>query len=220
MGNLDHVGRSVYINWRNVDRSVYHASMSRTSAPDTAALPARERILRTAHDLFYLEGIRATGIDRVIAESGVTKVTLYRHFPSKNELILAFLNYRHERWMSWFDAALQRHGQAHPGTQALVPALAEWFAHPHYRGCAFINAVAEIGPALPEAVVCAQQHKQALAERIAALLPADAPQRELRARALAQAVDGAIVRAASGPDPVPALDALAFSVRALSPSQP
>ncbi|MEI2455514.1 TetR/AcrR family transcriptional regulator [Lysobacter firmicutimachus] len=194
--------------------------MTRDIAPETAALPARERILRTAHDLFYLEGIRATGIDRVIAESGVTKVTLYRHFPSKNELILAFLKYRHERWMTWFDAALLRHGAQHADAKALVPALAEWFAHPHYRGCAFINAVAEIGPALPEAVVCARRHKQELAERIAALLPADAPQRELRARALAQAVDGAIVRAASETDPGPALEALAFSVRTLSPSQP
>jgi len=50
-------------------------------------LPARERILLTAHELFYRDGIRATGIDRVIAESGVTKVTFYRHFPSKNDLI-------------------------------------------------------------------------------------------------------------------------------------
>jgi len=56
---------------------------------DLNALPARQRILLTAHDLFYQEGIRATGIDRIIKESGVTKVTFYRHFPSKNDLITA-----------------------------------------------------------------------------------------------------------------------------------
>ena len=59
---------------------------------------ARDRILRTAHDLFYRDGIRATGIDRVIAESGVAKLTFYRHFPSKNDLIRAYLDYRHQRW--------------------------------------------------------------------------------------------------------------------------
>ncbi|HFJ8955946.1 TPA: TetR/AcrR family transcriptional regulator, partial [Serratia liquefaciens] len=64
-------------------------------------LPPRQRILLTAHDLFYRDGVRATGIDRIISESGVAKVTFYRHFPSKNELIEAFLAYRHEQWLSW-----------------------------------------------------------------------------------------------------------------------
>lgn len=200
-----------------VDESVYHRAMNRKAASPAQTLPARERILQTAHDLFYLEGIRATGIDRVIADSGVTKVTLYRHFPSKNALILAFLQYRHERWMTWFDAALRRHGAA-PGQGAagLVPSLAEWFAHPHFRGCAFINAVAEIGPALPEAVDCSRRHKDELRERIAALLPAS-PERAARARAIAQAFDGAIVRAAADPGAAQdALDGLALTIEALS----
>ena len=76
----------------------------------TPELSARERILLTAHDLFYSDGVRATGIDKVIAEARVTKVTFYRHFPSKNDLIRAYLDYRHERWMSWFKDALNRHG--------------------------------------------------------------------------------------------------------------
>ncbi|MGJ7904358.1 TetR/AcrR family transcriptional regulator [Lysobacter sp. 1R34A] len=195
--------------------------MNRKAAAPAPPLPARERILHTAHDLFYLEGIRATGIDRVIADSGVTKVTLYRHFPSKDALILAFLQYRHERWMTWFDAALRRHGGAPGhGAAALVPALAEWFAHPHFRGCAFINAVAEIGPVLPEANECARRHKRELAERIAALLPESAD-RDLRAAAIAQAFDGAIVRATarSAGDSTAASDALnafALTIAALS----
>ncbi|BAV97724.1 TetR/AcrR family transcriptional regulator [Lysobacter enzymogenes] len=165
---------------------------------------ARERILQTAHDLFYLEGVRATGVDRVIAESGVTKVTLYRHYPSKNDLILAFLDYRHERWMAWFDAALRRHGD---DVAALAPALREWFAHPQFRGCAFINTVAELGPALPAAGERARAHKRAMQARIADLLP-DARAREARARMLAVAVDGAIVRAARDGSPDDALAAL------------
>ena len=76
------------------------------------SLPARERILLAAHELFYRDGLRATGVDRVIAAAGVTKVTFYRHFPAKDELIRAFLAYRHERWMDWFQAALARHQAA------------------------------------------------------------------------------------------------------------
>lgn len=195
----------------HVDEPVYHRAMparaaDRRTAQSGAAAPAsaRERILQTAHDLFYLEGVRATGIDRVIAESGVTKVTLYRHYPSKNELILAFLDYRHERWMAWFDAALRRFGD---DSAALAPTLAEWFAHPQFRGCAFINTVAELGPALPQALERARAHKRAMQARIAALLPAGAA-REIRARTLAVAVDGAIVRAACDGDAADALDAL------------
>ena len=81
---------------------------------DLSQLPARERILVTAHALFYRDGIRATGVDRLIAESGVAKLTFYRHFPSKDDLVRAFLDYRHERWMAWLVDALGRHG-ARPG---------------------------------------------------------------------------------------------------------
>src|SRR3954468_10276705 len=90
---------------------------------DDAGLSPDARILRAAHDLFYGDGIRATGIDRVIAESGVAKVTFYRRFPSKDDLVLAYLDFRHERWMAWFTDALARHG-GHVG--AIAPALAEW----------------------------------------------------------------------------------------------
>jgi len=130
------------------DKIVYNIVMNPSGSPSLTNLPARDRILQTAHDLFYGEGIRATGINRVIAESGVTKVTFYRHFPSKNDLIREFLEYRHRRWMTWFTDALQRHG----GTlQALTPTLSEWFRNAVYRGCAFINSVGELGGELPEA---------------------------------------------------------------------
>jgi AcrR family transcriptional regulator len=161
---------------------------------DLQDLPARDRILLTAHGLFYRDGIRATGIDRVIQESGVTKVTFYRHFPSKNDLVLAFLAHRHERWMTWFKDALQRHGGERRGVQALVPALAEWLNHGDYRGCAFINSVGELGGTLPEVVDAARRHKQDMTDAIAALLP-PSRQRARHARALALAVDGAIVQA-------------------------
>lgn len=157
--------------------------------------PARERILATAHDLFYRDGIRATGIDRLIAESGVAKLTFYRHFPSKDALVLAFLEHRHARWMAWFEAALVRHGgAAGAGLAPLAAAMAEWFAEPQFRGCAFINVVAELGGSLPAADAIARAHKADMGRAILALLPAGAG-RKACAEAAALAVDGAIVRA-------------------------
>jgi len=181
-------------------------------------LPARERILLTAHDLFYREGIRATGIDRVIAEAGVTKVTFYRHFPSKNALICAFLEYRHQRWMAWFIEALQRHGSVSQakGLDALVPTLAEWFRDGSFRGCAFINSVGELGGTLSEVVEIGQRHKQEMMTVIASLLPAST-QRKLDTQAIALAVDGAIVRAQFDETPDAALKALARVLKSIRP---
>ncbi|MBX3653513.1 MAG: TetR/AcrR family transcriptional regulator [Ramlibacter sp.] len=165
---------------------------------DLTALPARDRILVTAHDLFYRDGIRATGVDRLIAESGVAKLTFYRHFASKDDLVRAFLDYRHERWMAWFVDALGRHGATPGGGLAPVaPALAEWFADPAFRGCAFINSVAEVGGALPDAAEISWRHKQDMVQVVAGLLP-PAGDAVATAQAAALAIDGAIVRAQMG----------------------
>lgn len=182
--------------------------------PDPSSIrerPARERVLLTAYRLFYRQGLRATGIDQVIAEAGVAKVTFYRHFPSKQALILAFLDYRHEQWMAWFTAALRRHGG---GPGALVPALAEWLGGDEFRGCAFINSLSEVGGEMPAAVEAVRHHKEDMAAALAALLPAG-PGREEDARAVALAVDGAIVRAQYEGTPEAALRALGRVVAAI-----
>jgi AcrR family transcriptional regulator len=201
-----------------VNRSVYNGGVRNFAIQAGTNLPARERILLTAHDLFYREGIRATGIDRVIAEAGVTKVTFYRHFPSKNALIYAFLEYRHQRWMAWFIEALQRHGSVSQGRglDALVPALAEWFRDGSFRGCAFINSVGELGGTLPEVVKIGQRHKQEMMTVIASLLPAST-QRKQDTEAIALAVDGAIVRAQFDETPDAALKALARVLKSMRP---
>ncbi|MDR6424549.1 AcrR family transcriptional regulator [Variovorax paradoxus] len=170
---------------------------------DISALPARERILLTAHELFYADGIRATGIDRVIAASGVTKVTFYRHFPSKDDLVRAFLDHRHARWMAWFVDALGRRGAHERAGDAgalllLADVMAEWFADPAFRGCAFINAVAEVGGSVEGAAERAREHKREMVEIIAGLLPAALPARMALAQAAALGVDGAIVKAQMG----------------------
>lgn len=163
---------------------------------------ARQKILETAHDLFYRDGVRATGVDRLIAEAGVTKVTFYRHFPSKDDLIRAFLEYRHEKWMRWFREALTRNrmrqnerARRDEPLAPLAAALAEWFAQPSFRGCAFINSVAEIGGALPDAIAIAARHKAEMIAEIENMLPQDQTDRAIVAQAAALAADGAIVRA-------------------------
>jgi len=186
--------------------------MLEKTSPSSSSLPARERILLTAHELFYRDGIRATGIDRVIAESGVTKVTFYRHFPSKNDLIREFLEYRHRRWMDWFVDALHRHGD---NMDALIPTLQEWFDDEDFRGCAFINSVGELGGVLPAVMDISRRHKQEMTKAIFGLLPPSRHRKE-DAEAVALAVDGAIVRAQLEQSPESALRALGRILKLLS----
>ncbi|MGO4742716.1 TetR/AcrR family transcriptional regulator [Serratia quinivorans] len=182
----------------------------------TQALPPRQRILLTAHNLFYRDGVRATGIDRIISESGVAKVTFYRHFPSKNELIEAFLTYRHEQWLSWFSQSLaQQVTQLGNVLLALVPCLEEWFSDPHYRGCAFINTAVELADMLPESLDIARRHKGQMAEEIARHLPVG-PVREQRAEMLAMLIDGAIVKVQIEQQPQNALLLLNETLKALA----
>lgn len=113
-----------------------------TKSPTLA--PARQRILAAADRLFYSEGLRATGIDRIIAESGVAKMSFYRHFPAKRDLIVAFLENRREEWIDWFrsevDGRLAKRGA---GLEVIADALDTWFAQDDFRGCTFVNTVAE-----------------------------------------------------------------------------
>lgn len=172
--------------------------MSLTPSPDISTQAARDRILLTAHRLFYRDGIRATGIDLIIKQASVTKVTFYRHFPSKNALVLAFLEYRHQRWMSWFSHSLQKN-MAKPNAHlaiALPQTLEEWFCDEDFRGCAFINSALEFAEALPDVTTHAAQHKQQMAEVIAHYLPESAP--DFMAQAITLLVDGAIVNAQIG----------------------
>ncbi len=173
------------------------------------SMPPRERIMQAASHLFYSEGIRATGVDRLIAAAGVSKVTFYRQFSGKDALILAFLQQRHIRWMDWFNDALQRHGG---NLSALAPALVEWFSGDAaglnaFRGCAFINSLAELGDTLDGVKQTSRQHKQDMTAVIAGLLP-DTPQQMQQATAIALLVDGCIVRAQYEENPQDALQAL------------
>ncbi|MCA1497809.1 TetR/AcrR family transcriptional regulator [Bradyrhizobium sp. NBAIM14] len=108
-------------------------------APPPAPQTMKERILQTADKLFYLQGIRAIGVDTIAAEVGISKRTLYNHFPSKDALIAAYLERR-------FVSA--RPSDKPPAEQILgtFDSLEQRFAAKDFRGCPFVNAVAELGP--------------------------------------------------------------------------
>jgi AcrR family transcriptional regulator len=111
-----------------------------------AAPNARERILETAYDLFSRHGTRAVGVDSVIAEAGVAKMTLYRNFRSKDELILEFLRRREELWTrGWLQAEAERRGGT-PAERllAIFDTFGEWFAREDFEGCSFVNVLLAI----------------------------------------------------------------------------
>lgn len=111
---------------------------------------AAERVLEAASELFYRDGIRATGVEAIVERSGVTKMTLYKHFGSKDELVAAYLRRRDGRWRKWLSEAVERRvGKddcAKERILAVFDALGSWLGGEveGFRGCAFINAATEI----------------------------------------------------------------------------
>lgn len=104
----------------------------------SAALPMKDRILEAADRLFYAQGIQAVGVDAVAAEAGISKRTLYNHYPSKDGLIAAYLERR-------TGLAIPFEGTPLEQVLGLFDGLARWFASKRFRGCAFVNAVSELG---------------------------------------------------------------------------
>jgi len=112
---------------------------------------ARERILETAYELFARRGIQAVGVDEVVRRAGVAKATLYKHFPSKDDLAVAFLELREQRWTrAWVEAEARRRGST-PEQQllAIFDLFDEWFHRHDFEACSFINVLLELGAAHP-----------------------------------------------------------------------
>jgi AcrR family transcriptional regulator len=170
----------------------------------TAELSPRERILTTAARLFYAQGVKATGIDQIIAEAGVAKATLYYHFRAKTDLVRAYLQRRHETWTAEFAGHLG--ASRRRGLPALADALGRWFAAGDFNGCAFINVTAESADDEWRQVSCA--HKDALRELIAGRIDERVPASR-RVTMAAQAlivVEGMIVRYQMTRDPSVVVD--------------
>jgi AcrR family transcriptional regulator len=111
----------------------------------TSTSDARERLLTAAYELFSQRGVQAVGIDAIIERSGVARQTMYRHFDSKQELVLAFLERREQLWTrDWLEAEVTRR-VADPRERllAIFDVFDEWFRAPNFEGCSFINVLLE-----------------------------------------------------------------------------
>jgi AcrR family transcriptional regulator len=104
---------------------------------------ARSRLLGTASRLFYTEGLHSVGIDRIVAEAQVTRATLYRHFPSKDDLVVAYLTEADKAIRDQVTAARDRGGAPVDVVRAVAESIAAGIRTPGFRGCAFLNAAAE-----------------------------------------------------------------------------
>lgn len=130
----------------------------------TPNLSARQRLIQAADTLFYREGIHATGIDRLVETANVAKMTLYNNYSSKDELVAAWLTWRHENWEQRLAGRLDRAKSATDRILAVFDAYLDSATEPGHRGCAFLNAAAEIPSAQHPARAVVLSHKQGVRE--------------------------------------------------------
>lgn len=169
-----------------------------TAKPDQEKLTiekpsAREQILQTATRLFYHQGFRAVGIDTIIAESGVAKMTLYKHFPSKDDLIVAYLDRSNEAFWTWCDAEMKPfEGNHKRQLEVIFEGVAKLASSPQCFGCTFTGAAGEFPELQHPGHQAALRHKQQVLDTFTGLSKA-AKLRQPRvvAEQLALLLDGA-----------------------------
>ena len=163
----------------------------------------RDQLIEAGLDLFYRHGFNATGIDKVLAEAGVAKMTLYKHFPSKQALIQAVLQRRDEDFREWLMRYVEARADSARGRLlALFDAHGEWFAEKDFRGCLFLNAAAAFSGVADEVATLSRTHSRlshAYIRGLAAAAGARNPDR--LADRLMLLIDGAIACAQVSKDP-------------------
>ncbi|WP_432585544.1 TetR/AcrR family transcriptional regulator [Streptomyces sp. HD1123-B1] len=168
--------------------------------------PARARVLDAAEALFYGRGVQSVGMDEIRNASQVSLKRLYQLFPSKGELVEAYLRRRDIRWRE----ALARHVEAEedPGARilAVFDWLHGWFAEPDFRGCGFINSFGELGATTPAVAEAARVHKEAFRAYLGRLV-ADAGRPTALAGQVALLAEGAMTAAAIRGSAEPAREA-------------
>lgn len=169
------------------------ASTRTKRSPARGEDSARDKVFATARDLFYREGFRAVGVDAVVAASGVAKTTLYRWFPTKDDLVLAVLDSRNEEfWAQWESTAERHMGRPREELLAQVKWIARYIASEDSRGCAFLNAAAEFPDPAHVVRDRVARNKQTLRRRLLSLcMAAGAEDAALLADQLVLMIDGA-----------------------------
>lgn len=184
---------------------------SRTPATEPAA-----KVLNVAGDLFYQRGISAVGVDTIVAASGISKATLYRHYHSRDLLVVACLRRGDEIWRGWLLEGIERlASQPRDKLLAIFDWLEEWFASEGFRGCAFLNAAAELNPDHP-AHRLPLEHKHAVHNLVAGLAKEAGVRRPKQlADEFMLLIDGAISHALLEASPKPARRAKRLATLAL-----
>lgn len=170
-----------------VERSFYHQPMNNNMTN------TREKILATAEELIYQNGIHATGMELLVKTSGVARKSIYHHFTNKDEVAAAALNARDVRWMEWFRRECDKAETPRERILNIFTVLKSWFESEGYRGCAFINTAGEVGDADDPVRQIARLHKQKLLDYLVELTGQLNPQQPLPlARQLLILIEGAI----------------------------
>lgn len=169
-------------------------------ARSAVAVEKRRQIVATAYSLFKRDGFHATGIDKIIAEADVAKMTMYRHFPGKDDLIVEVLGWRAQR----FDRQLDRLTEAASTPREKIAAIFDWherwFDSPDFHGCLFQHALAEFGEPDHAVFQAAMRQKRDLQRRMKSILAQSLPgsRAEQVATILSMLIEGATVLARMG----------------------
>ncbi len=170
----------------------------------------RDELVQKALAVFYRYGFHATGMDRLVAETGISKTSMYKHFRTKEDLILAALRLRDEQFRNWLYRRMEDRSATPRGQLlAMFDVLGEWFAQPDFHSCMFIKASGEYPDADHPIHAQAAEHKRLIYTHIRDLAKqAGASHSEALARQLLLLKEGAIVTAHLGYTDDPAGDAL------------
>lgn len=170
----------------------------------------RDELVRKALEIFYREGFHATGMDLLAAETGISKTTMFKHFRTKEDLILAVLRLRDENFRNWLFRRMEEAGGPRAQLSAMFDALSEWFASPEFRSCMFIKAASEYpDPRHPIHAQSAEHKRMLFLQLVKITEAAGAEDPASLARALLLLKEGAIVTAHIGHELDPAADAKA-----------
>lgn len=171
----------------------------------------RQQLVATAYRLFNRHGFHATGIDRIWAEAGSTKRTLYRHFPTKDALIEEVLQSREREFFALLEAHLQGLEGRESRLHALFDGFGEWFGRSDFYGCNFINASAEFADPRHPVRKLVVAHKQALLDWVSTRLDCH----EAQATCICLLLEGAVVMAHSYQQPLALVQARSLALALL-----